>query len=136
MSVIGNAICTSSCWRVQINKGNIRLFWICKGRESTQWSDVRKLLVLGVFCDTCIPITFFHLNSRTKFINRSLKYFQCKKNGGCHIKKRYCTYFYFLFHDQLFFIINGLVGLLRKSAQSSGNKKLGMKPKNEWYKLT
>lgn len=46
-----------------------------------------------------------------------------------YIKKRSCTYFYFLFNDQLFFIINGLVGLLRKSAQSSGNKKLGMKTK-------
>lgn len=87
MSVIGNAICTSSCWRVQINKGNIRLFFICKVRESTQWSDVRKLLVLGVFCDSCIPITFFHLNSRTKW-NKSLKFFQCKKNWGCHILRK------------------------------------------------
>lgn len=69
-----------------INKGNIRLFWICKGRECTQWSDVRKLLVLGVFCDTCIPITFFHLNSRTK-LNRSLKFFQCKKIGDVILRK-------------------------------------------------
>lgn len=66
----------------------IRLFWICKGPESTQWSGVRKLLklVLGVFCDLCVPITFFHLNSQTK-LNRSLKFFQCKKIGDVILRK-------------------------------------------------